>query len=529
MTSPSNVQPAPSRLSAALQTISKNAERLTLIGKSPFLEMLEKHYASYNPGCEQNRYASLAPDFLELGNDDVLFLSGIRLDHPEFAGLLKTLRQSSRSGSLVIECMNPFYFRHLKLRPSDPDKLESDFSIFLRRNDGLISEAGWLKDRQLRSGHEGDAFTRWLEEGSEVFSETALKILGAPFILYRLICEPVRRIGFQAQVLKPVGGVNDVRIVEPLSALSSLPGINAQVSRQESLLPAKEGLERIMILHRPILTFAGSLAGLQKMREAGYLIVTEFDDHPSPWPAIEENRYLTFAGVHAVQTTTPVLAGYLKNHNPEIGIFSNQLNRLPDISERKPEAPVTIFFGALNRQQDWQPIIKDLNQALKTLRHSYWFDIIFDRDFYEALETDHKSFTPQCPYAVYKSRLQSADIALMPLLDTEFNRMKSDLKFVEAAGFGAVPVASPVVYRDCDPQGEFSMICHTPADFGKAVAYLVNHPEDLKVRQQKARTYVKEKRLLSQHLKNRMDWYHSLLDRREELDRSLEERLKVLL
>ncbi len=529
MTSPPNVQPAPSRLSAALQTIPKNAERLILVGQSPFLETLGKLYAGYNPGCKQNRFDRLAADLPELGDDGVLFLSGIRTDHPEFKNLLNSIRQANRSGSLVIECLNPFYFRHLKYRPYDPDALESGFRTFLRRNDSLISETGWHKDRQLRSGQQGDALARWLKEEGEVFSEAALKILDSPLIAYRLTCQRARRISFQAQVLKPVGGVNDVRILEPLSALSSLPGINAQVSRQESLLPAKVGLERIMILHRPILTFAGSLAGLQKMREAGYLIVTEFDDHPSPWPAIEENRYLTFAGVHAVQTTTPVLADYLKGHNPEVGVFPNQLNKLPDINSRKPAAPVTIFFGALNRQQDWQPIIKDLNQALKSIRKPYRFDVVFDHDFYEALETDQKSFTPQCPYAVYKSRLQSADIALMPLLDTEFNRMKSDLKFVEAAGFGAVPVASPVVYQGCDPEGEFSMMCPAPADFGKAVAHLVSHPEDLKARQHKARAYVKEKRLLSQHLSSRMDWYHSLLDRKDELDRALDERLKALL
>ncbi|MBL4907451.1 MAG: hypothetical protein JKX94_08370 [Sneathiella sp.] len=316
-----------------------------------------------------------------------------------------------------------------------------------------------------------------------------------------------------------------MRIHEPLQALASLPGIQASASRAERIQTDFRAENRIFIWHRPVLTFEKSYKTIQSLRRAGYLIVTEFDDHHSPWPKIAENKFLSFAGVHAVQTTTSKLAEMFREFNPEVAVFPNQLNSFPDRELMVPGEQVRIFFGALNRQEDWRPILAGVNKALRKTKTPYVFDVVFDKEFFDGLETENKIFTPQCSYAVYKSRLLKADISLMPLRATGFNEMKSDLKLVESAGHGAVPVASKVVYGEDLAFREFSMICDQPDDFGTALTMLIDNPERRMSMQQKGRDYVKKNRLLCHHLDDRYDWYKRLLKNHNKLDQALEARL----
>ena len=169
--------------------------------------------------------------------------------------------------------------------------------------------------------------------------------------------------------------------------------------------------------------------------------------------------------------------------------------------------------------------MEGVNKALRETKTPYVFDVVFDKEFFDTLETENKTFTPQCPYSVYKSSLLKADISLMPLRATGFNEMKSDLKLVESAGHGAVPVASTVVYGEDPAFREFSMICVQPDDFGTALTMLIENPERRLSMQQKGREYVKKNRLLCHHLDNRYDWYKRLLKNHDTLDHALEIRL----
>ena len=60
------------------------------------------------------------------------------------------------------------------------------------------------------------------------------------------------------------------------------------------------------------------------------------------------------------------------------------------------------------------------------------FQIVHDQDFFAALNSPHKAFTPTCDYDTYLQLLGASEVSFMPLSDTPFNRAKSDLKFIEA-------------------------------------------------------------------------------------------------
>jgi glycosyltransferase involved in cell wall biosynthesis len=335
-----------------------------------------------------------------------------------------------------------------------------------------------------------------------------------------------RSLLIQSLMLKPVAACNDVRITQINEHLSTIPGISIIQEVGKASLPAQVSRDKIFIWQRPILTHADR-SGLEKLVQAGYLVVVEFDDHPMRWPAIEQNDYLTFRGVHAVQTSTPELGEFFRKFAPEVAVFPNQLKVIPPWQELEQERkPLTLFFGALNREDDWKPLMQAINDIISKNPGRIRFEVIHDQAFFDGLDTEQKHFTPTCPYARYCEILGNSDIALLPLADTEFNRMKSDLKYIEAAAHGVVALASPTVYCTTLKDGENGMLFANPEQFFIKLQLLLNN---FKLRQRLRRNaynYVLEHRLLSQQIVQRLAWYRHLLDHRDELERLRLARLK---
>ena len=87
------------------------------------------------------------------------------------------------------------------------------------------------------------------------------------------------------------------------------------------------------------------------MIKAGYILI-EFDDDPNHWPEIAKNKHLNFTGTHAVQVSTPELAQIIAKHNPNIEVFENRLEQVPNIISSKWERlgehkPFKIFLAHL--------------------------------------------------------------------------------------------------------------------------------------------------------------------------------------
>jgi glycosyltransferase involved in cell wall biosynthesis len=151
--------------------------------------------------------------------------------------------------------------------------------------------------------------------------------------------------------------------------------------------------------------------------------------------------------------------------------------------------------------------------------------VVHDWAFYDALETEHKDFEKFCRYEQYIERLRTCDISLLPLRDTRFNRCKSDLKFIESAAHGAVALAGPTVYAKSIREGETGLIFDSPREFEVKLNRLI---DDHKLRVsiiENAYTYVSKERMLSQHYRERYDWYCDLRDRLPDLNQEL--RLRV--
>ena len=349
---------------------------------------------------------------------------------------------------------------------------------------------------------------------------------GASHWLCRAAAYAVKPLIVAGNIRKQIGGVYDVRIVHPFQALAAEADVRASVVDALEVKPPEDDSPRIFIIHRPSLFGPPGLDTLKKMSTAGYLAVSEFDDHPDHFVMMQLGGDISFIGVHAIQTSTPAMAAALRQYNPEIAIFPNAIMSLPEIGNFADPSSLTCFFGALNRQADWQPLMPVLNKVAWMAGSRLKFQVVHDRAFFDALETEHKTFTPISDYEAYLNILGGCEISLMPLGDTVFNRAKSDLKFIEAAACRTAALASTVVYGDSIDDGRTGLLFRDPMEFQANLLRLIAMPELARSLGDAARDYVARERMLAYQMAARTNWYRSLWNRREELEQARTIRLR---
>ena len=124
--------------------------------------------------------------------------------------------------------------------------------------------------------------------------------------------------------------------------------------------------------------------------------------------------------------------------------------------------------------------------------------------------------------------MSSCDFAFLPLLDTPFNRLKSDLKAVEVASCGLAALASCVVYKESVQPGETGELFNSASEMVACLKAWRNNPQQVKVLGSAGMKWVREKRMSAYQVQDRENWYRSLVDQRDQLTRELFERVPQL-
>jgi SAM-dependent methyltransferase/glycosyltransferase involved in cell wall biosynthesis len=344
-------------------------------------------------------------------------------------------------------------------------------------------------------------------------------------LIWRVRKEPRRRMIVAGNMLDPIGGVSHVRVVYPIQALATDPTVAAGVTDRVEVAKPGDLTPRIFVLHRPALTGEQGLGLLQRLSEAGFLIVTEFDDLPEHFDMMRRGGALGFHGVHAVQTSTTAMADALRAYHSEIAVFPNAMGSLAEVRNFTDPKATTMFFGALNREWDWLPFMPVINTVAAIAGDRLRFQVVHDQAFFEALETPHKAFTPTCDYETYLRLLGGSEISFMPLSDTRFNRAKSDLKFIEAGSCRVAALASSVVYSDSIADGKTGLLFRDPTEFHAGLLRLLAMPELARDIADAARQYVADERMLAYQVAPRIAWYRSLWARREVLEDARRQRM----
>jgi SAM-dependent methyltransferase len=344
---------------------------------------------------------------------------------------------------------------------------------------------------------------------------------------------PLRRMVIWSLVGSAIG--SDVRITQPGEFLATIPGVrlvNSTGLQFTDLGKTWPGEERIFLQQRVIIPVAEHLRLQRALLEQNYLIVAEFDDDPHHFPELARTEFFALRSCHCIQTTTDIMAEALRPYNPHIAVFPNQVAELPPLRPERAShtdpTSVTIFFGALNRESDWVPILPVLNRVLAAHGEGARVQVVYDRAFFNALTTQNKVFEPLCTYERYQALLHTADIALLPLESTHFNQHKSDLKFIEAAAHGVAALASPTAYLGTIRHGQTGLIYHSPEEFGELLDRLLHDELFRRMLSANARRYVAENRLLARSFRARYTWYLEMLQRRSELESDLRNRVSEL-
>ena len=345
--------------------------------------------------------------------------------------------------------------------------------------------------------------------------------------------QPPIRLAISALPLSPVDGtLNEgcarVRIHEPFAQLSSLPFVQCRcVPGFDIPEVVDRDAANLLIVQRPGLFNQHDFA--TRALADDWITIVEWDDLPSlDTPMDVEFRKIFTGCFHALQVSTPELAGRMRPFNPEVGVFGNHLPRIrpvPQKPSRQPGQPVRILFAAANREAGWGEIVRAGREVLAAYGDRVETVVVADRPFYDQLQPPNGRFRPLLAYADYVAELEQADIVLLPLADTVFDRCKTDLKFIECAEAGAVVLASPIVYAAAVKQNETGMLYRNVHEFRNSLRTLIEDGATRERLAANAHRYVAERRALANQIQRQHDWYRSLVARKTALDRQVRERV----
>jgi SAM-dependent methyltransferase len=339
---------------------------------------------------------------------------------------------------------------------------------------------------------------------------------------------PARTLLIQTGIGEPLGCAR-VRVYEPDEFLATIPGVRTIASNgRMGLHDDVPGEDKMFIWQRFLPRYPHDLALLKRLLRRGYLVLAEIDDDPRLLPGLVDNSFFSLRGCHAVQTSTEPLKTFMRQYNPHVGVFPNQLAGLPPPRVYADDDRVTLFFGAIGRLDSWRPLLPALNRVLARHGPRVSVRVVWDEQFFHALETPIKTFEPFCPYPRYTEILRECHIALLPLEPTAANEMKSDLKFLECAGHGVVALASPTVYEASLVDDETGCLFRSPQQFAERLHELIGDRDLRRRLAHNAYAWVRQHRLLSQHYRKRYVWYRELRARMAQLNADLRQRTPEL-
>lgn len=282
------------------------------------------------------------------------------------------------------------------------------------------------------------------------------------------------------------------RTRQPCRALGELPGV--EVASGSLLAPAVHA--RLLVADLLVLcdvVDADLLPVVEARRAAGRLTVYEVNDHflaPQPWnPTAYLARNLlsrslssqTAARADAVQFSGEALATEFARLHPRRVVFENQLWAVPPLRPRTVKDRLWLGWGgSLGHLEDMRWVMPALRAALS--RHPQLGLAIMGAaelaPLLDGLPPGRTRYRPGGSLEEYEAFLDGLDLGVCPLLDTDFNRGRSDVKFLELAVRGVPALCSDLPpYQTSVISGETGFRFATLDELGAQIDRLVADAE----------------------------------------------------
>lgn len=245
------------------------------------------------------------------------------------------------------------------------------------------------------------------------------------------------------------------RTVQPCRALGELPGVEVVSGSWLSPAVHELALQADLLVLCDVVE-VDAVGWVTAREHAGRLTLYEINDDflaPQSWSPtayLARNpvtRSLSSLLAHAsdgVSFTVRTLEERYRELNPVRAVLRNQLWELPPFVAAKP-GPLRIGWGgSLGHKEDFAAVVPTLARVLR--RHpDVSCEIMAAPELHAlatALPAAQTVLTPAGSLARYYEFLDRLDIGLCPLLDTPFNRCRSDVKFLEYAAHGVAAVCA---------------------------------------------------------------------------------------
>lgn len=217
-------------------------------------------------------------------------------------------------------------------------------------------------------------------------------------------------------------------------------------------------------------------AVVEAAQSAGIPYIFELDDHLMKVPADKDgDGFYTSYAPHlekllrkaaVVTVSTDTLAKEMRSYNPDVRVVPNKISgRLwggVTLSAKK-QAHRLLYMGSKTHGEDLQFVLPAIEQARSkypglrlTLIGGTSNDVL--PDWVDAIEIPvaEKSYSQFVPWL--RTQTTDVDLAIAPLMETDFNRFKSGLKVLDYAALGLPVLASRVhcyqsLLGNCTPTG----------------------------------------------------------------------------
>lgn len=219
----------------------------------------------------------------------------------------------------------------------------------------------------------------------------------------------------------------------------------------------------------------------------------------------------------AVQTSMPELARRWRLKTPRpVRAFPNQLIDIPPLRPAQTE-PLTIGWGGSpGHFADWYQLAPRLQSWLdnRPVVHLAVMNAEFARDFLR-LPPERYRFVPFGSLQDYFRFLDSLDIGLAALLPSDYNRCRSDVKFLEYASRGVAGIYADLEpYRDAVVRGHTGLLYRTEDELFAGLDRLVDDAPFRDSIRTRAYEEVSRNRRLADHIGDRLAFYKELLPSR---------------